>query len=119
MATKARLHWFWRGAIATLVAAGCDLAYGWLVDVWPGNPAGALWVFVLRYNSDSDLVRYALLGAHFVCFNMPMCIGAIVAYGLLTRWFGCHADSELHCRKCDYILRGLSEPRCPECGERI
>lgn len=26
---------------------------------------------------------------------------------------------ELHCRKCDYILRGLSEPRCPECGEAI
>lgn len=26
---------------------------------------------------------------------------------------------ELHCRKCDYILRGLSEPRCPECGESI
>jgi hypothetical protein len=26
---------------------------------------------------------------------------------------------EMHCRKCDYILRGLSEPRCPECGEAI
>jgi len=23
------------------------------------------------------------------------------------------------CRKCGYILRGISEPRCPECGERI
>ena len=23
------------------------------------------------------------------------------------------------CRKCRYILRGLSEPRCPECGEPI
>lgn len=28
-------------------------------------------------------------------------------------------DSETRCRRCQYILRGLSEPRCPECGERI
>jgi hypothetical protein len=28
-------------------------------------------------------------------------------------------DIETRCRKCDYILRGLTEPRCPECGERI
>ena len=26
---------------------------------------------------------------------------------------------ETCCRKCSYILRGLSEPRCPECGEKI
>jgi rubrerythrin len=29
-------------------------------------------------------------------------------------------DTEyLRCLKCGYILKGLSEPRCPECGERI
>jgi len=28
-------------------------------------------------------------------------------------------DGECRCRKCSHILRGLSEPRCPECGERI
>lgn len=26
---------------------------------------------------------------------------------------------ETRCRRCDYILRGLREPRCPECGERL
>ena len=25
----------------------------------------------------------------------------------------------IHCLKCGYILKGLTEPRCPECGERI
>ncbi len=25
----------------------------------------------------------------------------------------------LRCLKCGYILKGLSEPRCPECGQRI
>jgi hypothetical protein len=29
-------------------------------------------------------------------------------------------DTEyLRCLKCGYILKGISEPRCPECGERI
>ncbi len=28
-------------------------------------------------------------------------------------------DRETRCRKCGYILRGLAEPRCSECGERI
>ena len=29
-----------------------------------------------------------------------------------------HGD-ETRCRRCGYILRGLAEPRCSECGERI
>ncbi len=28
-------------------------------------------------------------------------------------------DDETRCRKCRHILRGLSQPRCPECGESI
>jgi len=28
-------------------------------------------------------------------------------------------DRACRCRNCGYILRGLSEPRCPECGEAI
>ncbi len=28
-------------------------------------------------------------------------------------------DALTRCRACGHILRGLSEPRCPECGERI
>ena len=28
-------------------------------------------------------------------------------------------ERETRCRQCGYILRGISEPRCPECGERI
>ena len=29
------------------------------------------------------------------------------------------ASEEFHCPLCDYNLRGLSEPRCPECGYRF
>ncbi len=28
-------------------------------------------------------------------------------------------DFRVACPKCGYILRGITEPRCPECGERI
>ncbi len=43
---------------------------------------------------------------------------SIVGWVLLnmSMWRG---DGETRCRKCKYILRGLSEPRCSECGERI
>ncbi len=29
------------------------------------------------------------------------------------------AEGHTRCRKCRHILRGLSAPRCPECGEPI
>ena len=28
-------------------------------------------------------------------------------------------DDHTRCGNCGYILKGLTEPRCPECGERI
>lgn len=28
-------------------------------------------------------------------------------------------EPETRCRNCGYILRGITEPRCPECGEVI
>lgn len=28
-------------------------------------------------------------------------------------------DGQTRCRKCGHILRGLTEPRCPECGTPI
>lgn len=29
------------------------------------------------------------------------------------------SDGHLHCTKCDHILKGLTAPRCPECGTVI
>jgi hypothetical protein len=43
----------------------------------------------------------------------------VVAVGTLFWVFKAPWDGETRCRKCGYILRGISEPRCPECGERI
>lgn len=94
MAGRARLHWFWRGAIALVVGAIGVLCVISVAMMLGGNP-GAMF---------------------FLLTPLP----GIVVYGLLTRDFGPPPpDGECYCRRCHHILRGLSEPRCPECGEAI
>lgn len=101
MATKARLHWFWRGLIALLI--------------------GAVMCIV------SFLVINALVALHglpdkigIVAMVLLAILPGIVIYGFLTWRLGPQvSDGENHCHRCGYILRGLSEPRCPECGEAI
>ena len=64
------------------------------------------------------------LGVHpylvFAPYHAMLNLIPITAYLLLglipyfrTRTPGCN------CRKCGHTLRGLSEPKCPECGEAI
>ena len=52
---------------------------------------------------------------------LPSGLVGLGVYMILTRWRGPIAghDPYTRCRKCQYILAGLSEPRCPECGEAI
>ena len=49
-----------------------------------------------------------------VSFSVAACLGWVLLVVLEKR-----RDSETRCRQCGHILRGLSEPRCPECGEKI
>ena len=48
------------------------------------------------------------------CVNLIIVIGV---YHRLTepRWI----NGNTSCGKCGYILKGLAEPRCSECGQRI
>lgn len=50
-----------------------------------------------------------------------LCTAAgVLVYASSTCRFGPSAlENETRCRKCGYILRGIPEPRCSECGERI
>ena len=122
---NAPMHWFWRAAIA--VGAGCafivcghvffllhqlstllaDAVYytfevfGWLNEM-PQMIDGN--VYIVR-----DVIWY----------SVPITI-AVMLYAMLSRFAGpAQVTNETRCRKCDYILRGITEPRCPECGERI
>jgi len=56
-----------------------------------------------------------------VCFyDLPLTLLAILVgiftYKLILRPV---ATTETRCRACGYILKGLSRPECPECGEGI
>ena len=43
----------------------------------------------------------------------------IVLAALVYAWRHGERDQHTRCGKCGYLLKGLTEPRCPECGERI
>ena len=85
------MHWFTRAMAASFVSA---LPF-------------VLLCFVLS----SSLLASGILG----CLVMVSSFLAVLMYHdpVTTH------QPETRCRKCGYILRGISEPRCPECGERI
>lgn len=43
-------------------------------------------------------------------------VASLLTYALCPRE---KKDGHTRCGKCGYILKGLTEPRCSECGERI
>ena len=96
------MHWFWRATLAAFTAM-CGYSFVQHIPwpIWGSRPE-----LLLLYNLMSTYVSIVL---------------GITVYGLLTRqYYGRRCrDVETRCRKCGYILRGISEPRCPECGERI
>lgn len=66
-----------------------------------GLPGLAEWLVILLF---CGLPLVALVGLRAFAFR------------LVQKRSG---DRETRCRRCGFILRGLTEPRCPECGERI
>ena len=116
------MHWFWRATIAVAVA----YLVGECVEMWsyisiirtmmPDAPIAEQCERFLEdyyWHPSGFIVRQHLL--KFSLYGVP-----IAVYLYLTRRFGPKTpDAETRCRKCGYILRGISEPRCPECGEKI
>ncbi len=49
--------------------------------------------------------------------DLPGFVAGVLIWAWLRRRAA--SDGFLHCLKCGYILKGLAEPRCPECGEAI
>ena len=78
---------------------------------------GALWGEGVPIPIDGG--RYRLVNA-VIFYSLPILL-AIITYSLLARQLGLKTDpeTETHCRKRGYIPRGITEPRCPECGEKI
>ena len=52
--------------------------------------------------------------------STPTYLVACSVVVLMYRWIsGPTPGSECRCRRCGYILRGISKPECSECGEVI
>jgi hypothetical protein len=97
------MHWFWRGTIAVVTGPVCGLSF----------------TFCLA--RITKFIDARIPEACEVCLTlMPTALCAVVIFLVLTRLYGPkYIDPETRCRKCQCILRGITEPRCPECGERI
>jgi hypothetical protein len=99
------MHWFWRATIAVAISLLTFLGLRYLIfDLYftYATPNAAEYKAI----TISTDVLYAVV---------VLSVCRILTY----RYGPKHIDSETRCRKCGYILRGISEPRCPECGERI
>ena len=86
-----------------------------IITIVLGIAAVAAWFF-----SSGAVPGLAPHGWQFV--RTPLCVtlSAAACFGWLLLFLGeRRGDHETRCRKCGYILRGITEPRCPECGERI
>jgi hypothetical protein len=99
------MNWFWRAVIA-LAAGGV-----WLSFVFP-------FMSFVVIPTIRNTVWFVLIQ---VALALILQIIAVAVYGLLThRYYNRRLNvAETLCRECGYILRGITEPRCPECGERI
>lgn len=86
--------------IATITLAGLALVS------WFFTSIGPVWFGTTSY-PDVQIAMSAGL-------SIAACLGWV-----LLAIFDRRRDNETRCRNCGHILRGLSEPRCPECGERI
>ena len=104
------MHWFWRAAIGVTAGSACLAPLHWLLGVVQEKlfqVSQPLWE---AFHVPLQLASFLLV-----------CVISITVYGWLTRkYYDLKAqDTETRCRRCGYILRGITEPRCPECGERI
>ena len=79
----------------------------WLQGWWNGASLRGPW-----YSMEMSNVSYPRAWATML--SIAACVGWVLV--TLTEAF---SIGELRCRKCHYILKGLSEPRCPECGTPI
>lgn len=121
MATKARLHWFWRVMTGVLIGVVVNGLATWLVmPLFSYVPVHVeLWSRTILALTPWLGSAGAALATCMIYFGTSTAIASVGTYSLLTRLGSRQFDQDLHCRRCAHILRGLSEPRCPECGEPI
>jgi hypothetical protein len=102
------MHWFWRAVIAIVCAVVTGICVFHVTDAHPEG-------FIESTHHIGRAPSFSLF------FLLPPTIVTLLVYNIVSRLFArsTRVGAETSCRKCGYILRGITEPRCPECGERI
>ena len=73
-------------------------------------------VFGVHFGDKNTLRGWLSFGLMF----LPFYLLSAVVYAVCGVMIKPRRDTtETRCRKCGYILKGLSRPECPECGEGI
>ena len=108
------MHWFWRAVIALGIGVQLAAPIRGMITIW----------FVSLMQQPMGPGSQALHGALGIgAFGVGIGTVALstVAVYMFLGWLmeSQAAGRHTRCRKCNYILRGITEPRCPECGERI
>lgn len=117
------MHWFWRGLIA-IVATVIFAMWYHSEAYWSWLVLGTLSQTIFQIGKalyDPTSGPWPVYMLSIFIYYLPIILVAFMTYALMTRYFGpkVKADSETRCRKCGYILKGIREPICSECGERI
>ncbi|MHC4445183.1 MAG: hypothetical protein ACYTF1_05510 [Planctomycetota bacterium] len=100
------MHWFWRAMIAVTASFVSLCALKLVAHLL--NSKIAITTNTVEAIGISVYILYSIIG--------------ISIYGILTHYLHPQRnflDRETPCRMCGYILRGITVPRCPECGENI
>jgi hypothetical protein len=103
------MRWQWAALIGFGVVQVASGPWAWVAEVGLRPVARAL----LRLQT--PLLQY---GGAVLWFGLPPVLAGICVYAWLRRERQ-GSDGYLHCVTCGYILKGLSQPRCPECGTAI
>ena len=108
--------WFWRAAIAAGVGGAFSVLPAWALAIsFPTFSVGLMRVWSSILGGPISVERgYAR--AMILVWALPTLLVTLAGFGLLTHFTGTPLARETRCRKCNYILRGITEPRCPECG---
>ena len=104
-----------RVTLATLIPICAVTLFLWSFgDIWELYRDTAR---ILTRYVDGDLLEAYGPGMFFgLLIGLPAALIALFAWD----WMSPPKDkAETRCRACGYILRALSEPQSPECGERI
>ena len=79
--------------------------------------AGVTWFYAVGMRG---YVRFGVSLPHENFVPLAVTLTAVACFLWLLAWVERRRmDDQTRCRKCGYILRGITEPRCPECGEKI